>query len=86
MLLDRLLEPAAGLVGRLAGGRALLGSELSHVAQQVRQLGLAAQVLDPDALEGVGVRGRLDRPTGLGLQRADAVGRAHGRAGILVVS
>ena len=42
--LERALERLAGLVGRLADRAALLGRELGHPAQEVGQLGLAAQV------------------------------------------
>ena len=49
--LDRGLERLARLVGGAADGAALLGRELGDAAQQVRQLGLAAEVGDPRLLE-----------------------------------
>ena len=55
---DRRLDRLPGLVGRLPRGRPLLRGQLGHPAQQVRELGLAAQEADPHLLEGLGARRR----------------------------
>ena len=72
-LIDRGFERLARLVGGLAGRGALGGGELGDAAQQVRQLGLPAQVLNADALEGVAVAGAGDRGLGLGPDVCDSV-------------
>ncbi len=54
-------ESLASGVGGLADGGALLGRELRYAAQQVGELGLAAEVADPDVLERVGVGRRVNR-------------------------
>src|SRR5436309_303669 len=82
---DQRLQSLTRLVGRLAGGRALLGRQLSHRPQEVGQLGLAPQILDPEFLQlGGGFCGG-DSAFGLRPQLRDALPRAHERA-ILVVS
>ena len=75
-LLDRGFERLARLVRGLAGGGALGGGKLGDVAQQVRQLGLAAQVLDADVLEAVRVGSGGDRLLGLGSNLRDPVGHS----------
>ena len=52
-LLDQRLERLAGLVGGLAGRGALLRGETGDGPEQVRELGLAPEVPDPDLLERV---------------------------------
>ena len=74
------LERLARLVGRLAGRGPLLGRELGDAAQEVGQLGLAAQVAHADLLER-GRRGRRgDRVAGLLLDLRNPIRRAHQRA------
>ena len=71
--LDGLLERAPRLVGGAADGAALLGRQLGDAAQQVRQLRLAAEHVDPDLLEGVAVGGGGDRGLPLVAQLGDPV-------------
>ena len=78
------LDRPARLVGALADRAALLRRQLADVAQQVRQLGLAAEEAHADLFELGGCGGGGDRGLPLGSQRGDAVGGAHGRV-ILVV-
>ena len=59
--LDRRLERLARLVGRAADRAALLRRQLRDAAQQVRQLGLAAEVGDPGLLQLGGAGGGRDR-------------------------
>ena len=80
---DSGLEGLASGVGRLADGGALLGRELRHAAQQVGELGLAAEVADPDVLERVGVCRCVDRGARLLLELLDPVDHA---GAILVIS
>ena len=84
---DRGLERLARLVGALADRSALLGRELADVAQQVGELGLAAEESNPDLFEVRGRRGGDDGGLPLGAQRGDPVGGGgtHGRV-ILVGS
>ena len=84
---DRGLERLARLVGALADRSALLGRELADVAQQVGELGLAAEESNPDLFEVGGRGGGGDGGLPLGAQRGDPVGGggAHGRV-ILVSS
>ena len=81
--LDEALERLAGLVGRLADGAALLGRQLGDAAQEVGQLGLAAEVAHAQLLERGGRVGRRDRALGLRPQLVDALDH---RAGTLVDS
>ena len=74
--LDRRLECLTRLVGRLAGGRALLGRQLGDAPQKVGQLRLAAEIPDPDLLERLGGGRRVDRGFRLLLDLGDAL--AHG--------
>src|SRR3954454_2140401 len=76
-LLDELLERLARLVGGAADGAALLGRELCDAAQEVRQLGLAAEVADAQLLERLARAGPGDGLLGLGAQRSDTVQHAH---------
>ena len=76
--LDRRLERLARLVGGAADGAALLGRELGDAAQQVRQLGLAAQEAHPHVLELRRVRRVGDRRLAGGAQLADPL--VHGAA------
>ena len=76
-LLDELLERLAGLVGGAPDGAALLGRQLGDAAQQVRQLGLAAEVADAELLERRARGGAGDGCLGLGAKRSDAVEDAH---------
>ena len=75
--LDQGLERLAGLVGRPADGAALLGRELRHASEEVRQLGLAPEVADAELLERRARRGACDGRLGLGADRSDAVEDAH---------
>jgi hypothetical protein len=50
-LLDELLERLPRLVGGAADGAALFGRELGDASEQVRELGLAAEVADAQLLE-----------------------------------
>ena len=75
--MHRGLERLSGGVGGLADGAALLGRQLGDAAQQVGQLGLAAEVADPDLLERVGVGGRVDRGARLALELFDPVDHAR---------
>jgi len=70
---DRSLERLARLVGGLAGRGPLIGRQLGDVPQEVRQLGLAPEVLDADVLERVGVAGGGDRLLGLRTDVRDPV-------------
>ena len=75
---DQRLDRPARLVGRLADLAALLGRQLGDPAQQLRQLGLAPEVLDAEALELVGGARARDRIRGRVLDLLDAVDhRAH---------
>ena len=76
-------ERLAGGVGGLADGATLLGRELRDTPQQIGQLGLAAQVADPDVLKGVGVGRCVDRGARLLLELLDPVDHA---GAILVIS
>ena len=71
--LDEALERLARLVGRPAHGPALLGRQLGDAAQEVGQLGLAAEVAHAQLLERGGRVGRRDRALGLGPQLVDAL-------------
>src|SRR5437660_2056914 len=84
--LDRLLERLAGLVGRLAHGCPLLGWQLGHRAQQVRQLRLAAQVGDARLLQVLAVPGRRDRLLGLGPDLGDLLDLLAHQPAILFAS
>jgi hypothetical protein len=70
---DQRLDRPARLVGRLADLAALLRRQLGHAAQQLRQLGLAPEVLDAEALELVGGARARDRIRGRVLDLLDAV-------------
>ena len=76
--LDQRLERLARLVGGAAHDAALLGRELRDAAQEVGQLGLAAEVLHADVLDLVGGAGARQRLLGLGPQFVDPVGHGHG--------
>src|SRR3954451_9199788 len=76
-LLDERLERLARLVGGAADGAALLGRQLGDASEQVRQLGLAAEVADAQLLERLARAGAGDGLLGLGAQRSDAVEDAH---------
>ena len=76
--LDRGLERLARLVGRAADRAALLGGSCGDAAQQVRQLGLAAEVGDPRLLQLGGAGGGRDRRGAVGLQLLDPL--PHARA------
>ena len=76
--LDRGLERLARLVGGAADGAALLRRELGDAAQQVRQLGLAAQEAHPHVLELGRARRLGDRRLPGGAQLADPL--VHGAA------
>src|SRR5205085_8323619 len=82
-LLDRLLERPSHLVGRPAGGRALLRGELGDSPEQIRQLGLPPQEANARLLERVAVLRGRDRPLGFLPDLRDALGH---RAAILVAS
>ena len=71
--LDEALERLAGLVGRPPHRAALLRRQLRHPAQEVGQLGLAAEVAHAQLLEGGRRAGRRNRALGLGLQLVDAL-------------
>src|SRR4051812_47512643 len=76
-LLDEGFERLARLVGGTPDRPALLGRELGDASEEVGELGLAAEVADPQLLER-GARGRAgDGRLGLGAQRSDAVEDAH---------
>ena len=66
--LDRGLDRLARLVAGLAHGAALVGRQVAHAAQELGQLGLAAQVAHPDLLERGAVGRGADLPRRL---RAD---------------
>ena len=72
-LFDQALEGLPGLVGRPPHRPALLGRQLGHAAQEVGQLGLAAEVAHAQLLEGGRRVGRRDRALGLGPQLVDAL-------------
>src|SRR5205823_7399758 len=74
---DRVLELAAGQVGRLADAAALGRLELGHAAQQVGQLGLASQPLHARLLERARGRRLGDGGARVGGDLLDAVD--HGR-------
>src|SRR3954471_14906045 len=76
-VLDERLEGLARLVGGLADRAALLGRELGDAAQEVRQLGLAAEIADAELLERRARGGAGDGGLGLGAKRSDAVEDAH---------
>ncbi len=83
---DRLFKLLAGLVGGLPDLAALLRREARDVTQEVRELGLAAEVGDPDGLERLGSGCAVDRRVGFGGDFCDPV-QAHGvRVAILVSS
>jgi hypothetical protein len=82
--LDRSLELLAGLVGRLAGGGALLRRKAGHAAQQVGELGFAAEILDPDVLQLLGRLGPGDGLLRVAQYLFDPLG--HGCGAILVSS
>ena len=71
--LDRALERAARLVGGAADRAALLRRQVGNVAEQVRQLGLAAEVADPHLLERGAVPGPRDLRGGAVMELGDPV-------------
>ena len=71
--LERGLERPARLVGGAADGAALLRRQLGDAAQQVGQLGLAAQEAHADVLQRGRVRRAGDGRLALGAQLCDAV-------------
>src|SRR3954466_7660415 len=77
--LDGGLDRLARLVGAFADRAALLRRQLADVAQQVRQLRLAAEEAHPHLFQLGGPGGGGDRGFPFGSQRGDAVGGAHGR-------
>ncbi len=74
--LDRCFQRLASLVGRLAGGRALLRCKLGDVAQEIGQLGLAPQILDAHVLQCLGVGCAGDRVFRLGAYLLDSLGHS----------
>jgi len=84
-LLDQCLKGLARRVRRRADRRALLGWQLRDAAQQLRQLGLAPEVGDPDLLERHALPRRGDRRLPRGRKLSDPVEGAHAGA-ILVAS
>src|SRR4029077_13229990 len=77
-LLAQLLQRLACDVRGLADRTALLGRQLRDAAQHVRQLGSAAEVLDPRLLERVGRLGGGDRRLPLLPQCVDPLDHAGG--------
>ena len=54
------LDRLARLIAGLAHGAALVGRQVADAAQELGQLGLAAEVADPDLLQARGVGGLAD--------------------------
>ncbi len=80
--LDQPLERLARLVGGLADGAALLGGQRGDAAQQLRQLGLAAEVAHAQLLQ-LGARAAArDRALGLALQLLDPVDHDAGTVSV----
>ena len=76
------LKRLARFVRRLADGATLLGRQLSHAAQQVRELSLAAEELDADVLKLGGRAGLGDGGLCGCLKFNDFV--AHTHAGVIL--
>ena len=76
--LDQRLERLAGLVGRPADGCPLIGRQRGDLAQQLRQLGAAAEEAHPQLLERGRVGGGGDRGLRLAAQLCDPIGHDAG--------
>ena len=83
--LDQGRERLTGPVRGRPDGAPLLGRQLGHAAQQLRQLGTPAQVVHAQVLEGGGIRRGGHGRLAFGRDLGDTVERAH-RGAILVTS